>query len=262
MKIYSPYDRSDLHINANDKVLEIGPGHNPSYRSNVIVEKFIDTNYHRCGDVKVYAHQTFIHADGENLPFHDKEFDYVICNQVLEHVEHPEKFILEICRVGKRGYIETPSFLGEYLFPKKSHKWAILDIDGKLIMYEKDNMPGNYKNDYGELFLNYLPFQSLPYKLLWLSEGDIMLNRYEWKDNIEIIVNPHDEYYQSFFTNKWDKDKVRKLYPPRSTFTEIKTTTKALCYLLKNKILDKINRHESPMPLSEYAKIHKIAHYK
>ena len=31
------------------------------------------------------------------------------------------------------------------------------------------------KNDYGELFLNYLPFQSLPYKLLWLTEGEYNL---------------------------------------------------------------------------------------
>lgn len=99
-------------------MLEIGPGHNPTYRSNVIAEKFIDTNYHRCGDVKIYPHQTFVHADGENLPFKDKEFDYVICNQVLEHVEHPEAFIKELCRIARRGYIETPSLLGEYLFPK------------------------------------------------------------------------------------------------------------------------------------------------
>lgn len=48
MKTDSPYDRGDIHINKNDKVLEIGPGHNPTYRSNVIAEKFIDTNYHRC----------------------------------------------------------------------------------------------------------------------------------------------------------------------------------------------------------------------
>ena len=78
MKTDSPYDRGDIHINKNDKVLEIGPGHNPTYRSNVIAEKFIDTNYHRCGDVKIYPHQTFVHADGEKLPFKDKEFDYVI----------------------------------------------------------------------------------------------------------------------------------------------------------------------------------------
>ena len=39
MKTDSPYDRGDIHINKNDKVLEIGPGHNPTYRSNVIAAK-------------------------------------------------------------------------------------------------------------------------------------------------------------------------------------------------------------------------------
>ncbi|WP_368342155.1 class I SAM-dependent methyltransferase, partial [Phocaeicola dorei] len=230
MKTDSPYDRGDIHINKNDKVLEIGPGHNPTYRSNVIAEKFIDTNYHRCGDVKIYPHQTFVHADGENLPFKDKEFDYVICNQVLEHVEHPEAFVKELCRVARRGYIETPSLLGEYLFPKKSHKWVILDIDNKLVFYEKNKMPGNYENDYGELFLNYLPFQSLPYKLLWLTEGDITLNRYEWKEEVEILVNPEDEYYSSFFLNKWNREMVEKLYPRRSALTEMKKMIQALFY--------------------------------
>lgn len=45
MKTYSPYDRKDMHINKNYKILEIGPGHNPMYRSNVIAKKFIDMEY-------------------------------------------------------------------------------------------------------------------------------------------------------------------------------------------------------------------------
>lgn len=258
MKTDSPYDRGDIHINKNDKVLEIGPGHNPTYRSNVIAEKFIDTNYHRCGDVKIYPHQTFVHADGENLPFKDKGFDYVICNQVLEHVEHPEAFVKELCRVARRGYIETPSLLGEYLFPKKSHKWVILDIDNKLVFYEKNKMPGNYENDYGELFLNYLPFQSLPYKLLWLTEGDITLNRYEWKEEVEILVNPEDEYYSSFFLNKWNREMVEKLYPRRSALTEMKKMIQALFYILKNKFKSRFSNHRNPVTLSEYIKTHEV----
>lgn len=88
-----------------------------------------------------------------------------------------------------------------------------MDIDNKLVFYEKNKMPGNYENDYGELFLNYLPFQSLPYKLLWLTEGDITLNRYEWKDEVEILVNPEDEYYSSFFLNKWNREWWRNYIP-------------------------------------------------
>lgn len=254
MKVRSPYDRNDLHIRKNDRVLEVGPGHNPSFRSNVIAEKFVDTNYHRCGDVKIYSHQTFVNADGENLPFKDKEFDYVICNQVLEHAENPEAFIREQCRVASRGYLETPSLLGEFLFPKKSHKWIILEIDGKLVLFEKSKMPGNYGNDYGELFLNYLPYQSLVYKLLWLTEGDLMVNRYEWEGNIEFAVNPTDEYYQSFFTQAWDLEMVRKLYPPRKSNIEICKLCLALIYLAKSKLKCKWNQHH-PMTLADYIKL-------
>ena len=103
MRTRTPKDRWDLSIHKHDRVLEIGSGHNPLYRSNVIVDKYVDNNAHRCGDIKIFPHQYFVHADGEHLPFKDKEFDYVICNQVLEHVDNPKLFIQEICRVSRRG---------------------------------------------------------------------------------------------------------------------------------------------------------------
>ena len=190
------------------------------------------------------------------MPFKDKEFDYAISNQVLEHVDNPLSFISEIQRVARQGYIETPSLIGEYLFPKKSHKWVILDIDNKLVMYEKALMPGNYDNDYGELFLNYLPFQSLAYKLLWLTEGDITLNRYEWKDSIDVIVNPTDEYYLSFFTKKWDRAMVEKLYPPRSVSAEIIKTIKGCGYMIKSELRNIPKKKRVPMLVSDYMKLH------
>lgn len=256
MRTGKPRDRDDLNIMKGDWVLEVGSGHNPSYRSNVLVERFLDDNHHRCGDVKIYPHQTMVHADGEDMPFQDKEFDYVICNQVLEHAEHPEKFIREITRVAKRGYIETPSLLGEFLFPKETHKWVILDIDDKLVLFEKAKMPGNYFNNYGELFLNYLPYQSLPFKLLGFTEGDVMFTRYEWKESIDFIVNPEDPYYSSFFLKKWNREMVTRLFPPRSFKDELIHTISAGFYLIKEKIQNKMN-HRSPMELSEYMELYK-----
>lgn len=254
MKVRTPYDRNDLRIKKRYNVLEVGSGHNPSCRSNTIVERFIDSNYHRCGDVKIYPHQKLINANGENLPFKNKEFDYIICNQVLEHTEDPESFLKEQFRVAKRGYIETPSLLGEFLFPKKSHKWIILEIDGKLVLFEKDKMPGNYENNYGELFLNYLPYQSLLFKLLWLAEGSLMINRYEWEEKIDFIVNPEDEYYKSFFLNSWNREMVEKLYPKRGLCKEIKKIFSAICYLLISQIKRKLNNHQ-PISLDDYMKI-------
>lgn len=208
--------------------------------------------------MKVYPHQTFVHASGETLPFKDKEFDYVICNQVLEHVDDPVAFVSELSRVAKRGYIETPSLLGEFLFPKQSHKWVILDIDGILILYDKAKMPGNYGCDYGELFLNYLPFQSLPYKLLWLTEGDVTLNRYAWKDEINILVNPTDEYYKAFFEQKWDRSMVQKLFPPRSVLAECRQCCVALFYLIKSKLKGRVSACRTPLTLAEYVKTRQV----
>ena len=68
MKTATPYSQYDLKIRRRDKVVEVGSGHNPTYRANVIVERYIDSNLHRCGDVKIYPHQIFINADGEHLP--------------------------------------------------------------------------------------------------------------------------------------------------------------------------------------------------
>lgn len=131
-----PLGRQDLRIKRRDKVLEIGPGHDPMFRSDVIADKFPHDDTHRCGKVLIYPHQQFIEADGEQLPFEKDAFDYVICNQVLEHADNPARFIEEMVRVGKRGYVETPSMLGELMFPKESHRWVILLIEDKLVFYE------------------------------------------------------------------------------------------------------------------------------
>lgn len=256
MKLRTPLDRNDLKIKKNYNVLEVGSGHNPTFVSNVIVERYIDDNTHRSEDAKIYPHQKFINSSGEDMPFKDKEFDYVICNQVLEHVEDPVKFVKEQERVAKRGYIETPSMIGELLFPKKSHKWVVLDIDGKLVLFEKNMMPGNYENNYGELFLNYLPYQSLIYRLLWFSEPSLMITRYEWEGSIDIIVNPEDEYYKSFFTKPWDRYMTEKLFPKRKLTKEIWKFVLALYYLTKTEIKKNILKRR-PILLSEYLKINK-----
>ena len=75
------------------------------------------------------------------MPFKDKDFDYVICAQVLEHVDDPIALVNELQRTATRGYLEVPSFIGESLFPKKSHKWVCLEINGKLVLFDKAKLP-------------------------------------------------------------------------------------------------------------------------
>lgn len=244
--------RCGLRIGKRDKVLEIGSGHNPMFRSDVLIDKYPNDDSHRCGGIRIYPHQRFIDAQGEQLPFEDKAFDYVICNQVLEHAEDPARFLAEITRVGRRGYIETPSMPGELMFPKSAHKWVILLVDGKLVFFEKEKMPGNYRNDYGELFLNYLPYQSLPYKVLKVSEPNLMINRVEWEGSVDFLVNPEEEHYRRFFTRKWDRAMTEKLFPPRSALAEFAHTIRAGYYIVREKLSAKLRRHPAPITLEEY----------
>ena len=79
-----------------------------------------------------------------------------------------------------------------------------------------------------------------------------MINRYEWKDNIDFIINPQDKYYLSFFTQKWDRTMVEKLFPPRNVFNEIKKVCSSSYHLVKGKIRQHLTRGKTCIPLEQH----------
>lgn len=60
---------------------------------------------------------------GEKLPFADGEFDLVVCSEVLEHVDDPDKVLAEIVRVSKGHVVASvphePLFWGANLLRGK-----------------------------------------------------------------------------------------------------------------------------------------------
>ncbi|SFV33016.1 class I SAM-dependent methyltransferase [Thermoflavifilum thermophilum] len=234
MKIRNPESRYDLKLKRKYKVLEVGGGNDPHPRSNVIVDKYSgDKNYHRSGNLKILKHQQFIEADGESLPFCDNSFDYVICIHVLEHVEHPDKFMKEQFRVASRGYLETPSLIGEYLAPRDSHKWVSLEIDEKIVMYEKEKIGFKKTFDFGELFLHYLPKNSLPFKLVQRTINNLLTINYEWENSIEILINPDNEEYLRVFTTPWDIEICERVFKKRNKAEELIKTISATKNIIK-----------------------------
>ena len=90
-----------LSKNTNWKILDIGCGYSANKYASVIADTQNLSNF--------YKGKNFIKIDGKQLPFGDKEFDFVIASHVIEHVEDFEFFIKELERISTRGYIELPS---------------------------------------------------------------------------------------------------------------------------------------------------------
>lgn len=85
------------------RVLEIGPGHAPFRRAT----HFAD--FLQYGDLPT----SICDLSNDPLPFADKSFDFIYCRHVLEDMFNPFPLIREMSRVGKAGYIETPSPIAE-----------------------------------------------------------------------------------------------------------------------------------------------------
>lgn len=240
MKISNPISRDKLRIPSGVQVLDIGSGHNPHPRANVVADKFVDTNYHRSNNIKVLKQQRFVQADGENMPFADGEFGYVICCHVLEHVDRPENFYTEMQRVAKTGYVETPSLIGEMLIPKESHQWVILDIDNTIVMVSKKRLGFHASHDFGDLFLDYLPKISIAYKMLQRTQPQLLTVNYEWKDKIDFIIEPNNEDLMRFFNSPWDLQMYERIIPKRSYSSELFSAMGATLDIFKSVVKSKL----------------------
>lgn len=243
MKTRNPLSRYQLNIPGNYKVLDVGGGHNPHPRANIIVEKYDDSNNsHRGGNVYHRKDQELIFADGQSMPFKDNEFDYVISCHVMEHVDDPAAFMDELSRVGKRGYIEVPSLLGEWLVPKEAHTWVSLEIDNKIVVMRKADIGLSHITcDFGELFLHHLRKNSLAYQLLLATEPNLLSVRVEWKDKIDYIVNPTDEYMRSHFTKAWTQEYLDKAFSKKGKVKNVLYNLKALVKILTKASLNKFS---------------------
>jgi SAM-dependent methyltransferase len=241
MKTRNPKNRFDLSIKKSDYVLEVGGGHNPHPRSNIVVDKYTgDDNQHRGASLKVLSHQKFIEADGTNLPFKDHEFDYVICCHVLEHIPDPVAFLKEQFRVAKRGYIETPSLLGELLAQKDSHKWLLHEHRDVLYLVEKANISFYPRYDTGNLFHDYLPKHSIGYKIMQRTHANLETIRIEWDTDFQFSIEPSDPEIRKYFTGPWQNSWGDSFFTPKSYGKEVSETLSALWDISKSVFRSKV----------------------
>jgi SAM-dependent methyltransferase len=114
-------------IEPGQRVLDIGSGGYPFPYATVLTDRFVDDSPRR-RERLVLTNMPFVVSDIHQLPFRDKSLDFVYCSHVLQGVEDPLAACREIMRVGKRGYIETPT-LGK-------DTWHVVAIGHHLCFFE------------------------------------------------------------------------------------------------------------------------------
>ncbi|AWW45643.1 hypothetical protein DPM18_01720 [Polynucleobacter paneuropaeus] len=129
-RLYCPVPKSAL-------VLEVGSGGSPYFRANVLVDAYAQTRERHWAPF--VTDRPSVLGFGENLPFKDKSFDFVIASHVLEHSANPKKFLEELQRVAKAGYIETPDAFMERINPYWDHRSEVTVRDDALIIKKKSN---------------------------------------------------------------------------------------------------------------------------
>ncbi len=138
-----------------------------------------------------YPERNFIVHDVEKpLPFSDKEYDFVFASHILEHVTDPVKFCSELCRVGKRGYIEVPTPLIDNLVSggdqsPLGHKWWLFFDDVyKQVIFRPKREIVHRTIEIPELNMLYPFFRE-----------SFVLELY-WDDNIDIVQGQEQYSYE------------------------------------------------------------------
>lgn len=209
-RLYCPVDKDAL-------VLEIGAGGNPYPRANVLLDAYEET-VERI-ESSLVKDRPIVLGFAERLPFKNKSFDFVIASHVLEHSLNPEAFLMELMRVGKAGYIETPDAFFERINPFTYHRLEVADIDGKIRILKKPSWrhDGEIVDEYerqvkDRAFIAFTSRHPAPFYM-----------RFYWQDSIDFeIVNPEvdaswpipSEAYTKakLFANSSGKMLIRSLY--------------------------------------------------
>jgi len=179
-----------FNIKPNSRVLDIGSGGEPFSDANFLIDRYPGKTHHRYNPLKT-NNLPFSQGDAEFLPFKDKCFDFVYCAHVLEHVENPVRALLEIQRVGKRGYIEVPTKMSDTLFNfarmNHFHKWHISIIGKTLIFIEYTE---NDRRDTGNQELFYMAHSLFPnhFKSMFRRNKDLFTNMFLWDDSFVFYI--------------------------------------------------------------------------
>ena len=177
--------RLHVPVSRDALVLEVGAGGNPYPRANVMLDAMESTIERN--EQTLIKDRPLILGLCEELPFKDKSFDFIIASHVLEHTADPERFLKELTRVGKAGYIETPEGWFEKMCAFTYHRLEVSANKEKLFIRKK----ASWKPDEIATLWDVKLAKSKPLLAFLRINPDLNHLRFYWKDHIDYeIVNP------------------------------------------------------------------------
>lgn len=213
----------DFGIKSGDKVLDIGSGSLPFPLATHLADITLsDNKYGRAGEPFKYLEgKPVFECNVENMPFKDKEFDFIYCSHVLEHVSDPEKACKELMRVGKRGFIETPT-RGKDLFLNNTkisnHRWAVECYNDTLIFteYRPEDIKGLNCNILNLMHIAPQTVREKAFSALIYLKADLINTMFYWENEFKYEVRRLKKKSKYFLPrleeeeNEEAKDAVKK----------------------------------------------------
>lgn len=190
-----------VSIAATDRVLEVGPGGAAHPQANILLEKRFATEQETCAQrgyaTKGNHQQETVYYDGGKFPFHDNQFDYVICSHVLEHIPADEldQFLRELQRVASKGYIEFPNIFYELINYQDVHLWLMNCRDDHILFLDKQQFTSNAIHlAFREMFYARDGYMNRAFE----KYVEFFFCGFEWHDNIQYsVVGSCEELFNS-----------------------------------------------------------------
>ena len=177
----------DFGIEPGMRILDIGSGGDPFPSASFLVERHLQPVFR--SESLVTNDKPLVLADIHALPFPAKSFDFIYSAHVLEVVEDPIQACKELMRVGKRGYIETPTAGKDALFgwARNLQKWHVVAIASNLCFFEYSDrqLMGVNSTVWRELMFD--KWQHPIQDIFWNNQ-DVFNVMFQWTDRFSVFV--------------------------------------------------------------------------